>query len=47
MSTGEGGKSADEIVRELAENILQKLNVYKLDIDNASPTMFQVDSKGR
>jgi len=47
MSTGEGGKSADEIVLELAENILQKLKVYNLDIDKASPAMFQVDSKGR
>ena len=47
MSTGEGGKSADEIVLELAENILEKLNVYKLDIENASPNIFQVDGKGR
>lgn len=36
-----GGKTNDEIVFELAENILQKLP-EKLDLDKALPSLFEV-----
>ena len=47
MSSGEGGKTSDEIVDELASSILEKMEIFKLDIDNAEPSMFKLDSKGR
>ncbi|PVD36438.1 hypothetical protein C0Q70_03422 [Pomacea canaliculata] len=46
QSGGGTGKSNDEIVFELAENILGKL-VNKIDIEEASKDMFEPDSKGR
>ena len=47
MSSGEGGKTSDEIVDELAASILEKMEIFKLDIDNAEQSMFKLDSKGR
>ena len=47
MSSGEGGKTSDEIVDELAASILEKMEIFKLDIDNAEPSMFKLDAKGR
>jgi hypothetical protein len=41
MAGSSGGKTGDEIVDELAQNILGKLP-EKLDIDRALPEMFQV-----
>lgn len=43
-STG-GGKTNDEIVAELAENILGKLP-EKLDPDNGLPVLFEPNEKG-
>ena len=36
-----GGKTSDEIVYELAENILNRIP-EKLDLEKASPELFQV-----
>ena len=47
MSSGKGGKTSDEMVQELAESILQKLDVFKLDLEQAEKSMFKLDSKGR
>ena len=41
MAGSSGGKTSDEIVYELAENILGKIP-DKLDIDKALPEMFEV-----
>ena len=41
MASSSGGKTNDEIVDELAENILGKIP-DKLDIDKALPEMFEV-----
>ena len=41
MAGSSGGKTSDEIVHELAENILGKIP-DKLDIDKALPEMFEV-----
>ncbi|XP_046331899.2 dynein axonemal heavy chain 6-like [Haliotis rufescens] len=46
MSSGGTGKSNDDIVYELAENILGKL-MDKLDIEKANQEMFEPDDKGR
>ncbi|XP_060075174.1 dynein axonemal heavy chain 6-like [Ylistrum balloti] len=46
LSSGGTGKSNDEIVYELAENILEKM-MDKLDIDEANQEMFALDAKGR
>lgn len=43
---GGSGKSSDDIVKELAESILEKL-LFKLDMDDAESSMFKLDSKGR
>lgn len=47
MTSSDGGKTADEIVEELAESILTKLSCFKLDMDKADAKIFQVDDKGR
>ena len=47
ISSGGGGKTSDEIVDELADAILQKVNVYHLDIDKADASTFKLDDKGR
>ncbi|CAK8691447.1 unnamed protein product [Clavelina lepadiformis] len=47
MSSGEGGKTSDEIVHELAESILEKISMFILDMDKAEQSMFKLDSKGR
>lgn len=41
MASTSGGKTSDEIVYELAENILGKIP-DKLDIDKGLPVMFEV-----
>lgn len=41
MASISGGKTSDEIVDELAQNILGKIP-DKLDIDTALPEMFEV-----
>ena len=41
MAGSSGGKTSDEIVYELAENILGKIP-DKLDLDKALPEMFEV-----
>lgn len=41
MATSSGGKTSDEIVNELAENITSKIP-DKLDIDTALPELFEV-----
>ena len=41
LAGSEGGKTSDEIVYELAENILNRLP-EKLDLEKASPEIFQV-----
>ena len=41
MASSSGGKTSDEIVNELADNILGKIP-DKLDIDTALPEMFEV-----
>lgn len=46
MASSSGGKTNDEIVDELAENILGKIP-DKLDIDKALPEMFEVDIVSR
>ncbi|GFR70594.1 dynein heavy chain 6, axonemal-like [Elysia marginata] len=46
LATGGAGKSNDEIVDELAQNIMGKL-MDKLDIELAAAEMFQPDEKGR
>ncbi|XP_075260085.1 dynein axonemal heavy chain 6-like isoform X4 [Convolutriloba macropyga] len=46
MSGGGGGKSNDEIVYELADNILGKLTSV-LDLEQARADMFEPDAKGR
>jgi dynein heavy chain len=46
VSTSSSGKSNDEIVFELADNILGKVP-EKLDIEKAPIALFQPDSKGR
>ncbi|BFZ25685.1 hypothetical protein BsWGS_28724 [Bradybaena similaris] len=46
LSSGGAGKSNDDIVDELAQNIKGKL-MNKLDIEQASVEMFQIDDKGR
>ncbi|CAL1541921.1 unnamed protein product [Lymnaea stagnalis] len=46
LSSGGSGKSNDEIADELAQNIKGKL-MDKLDIEQASAEMFQLDEKGR
>ncbi|XP_039271711.2 dynein axonemal heavy chain 6-like [Styela clava] len=46
MSGGGSGKSSDDIVKELAESIMEKLN-FVLDMDKAEASMFKLDSKGR
>ncbi|XP_059155726.1 dynein axonemal heavy chain 6-like isoform X2 [Physella acuta] len=46
LSSGGTGKSNDEIADELAENIKGKL-MDKLDIEQATAEMFQLDEKGR
>ena len=43
MASSSGGKTSDEIVDELAQNILSKIP-DKLDIDTALPEMFEVTS---
>lgn len=43
MASSSGGKTNDEIVDELAENIMGKIP-DKLDIDKALPEMFEVDA---
>lgn len=45
-SSGGSGKSSDDIVKELAENIMEKLQ-FKLDMDDAESSMFKLDAKGR
>jgi len=47
LSSGGGGKTNDEIVQDLAENILEKLIIFKLDMDSAEQSMFKLDAKGR
>ncbi|XP_071942686.1 dynein axonemal heavy chain 6-like [Antedon mediterranea] len=46
LASGGSGKTNDDIVYELAENILGKLP-EKLDIEIANQEMFKTDSKGR
>jgi dynein heavy chain len=46
VSSGGSGKSNDEIVFDLADNILSKLP-DKLDIEKAPNSIFQPDSQGR
>lgn len=41
-----GGKTSDEMVFELADNILEKLP-DELSLENAKPEYFVTDSKGR
>ena len=41
MATSSGGKTSDEIVNELAENVMSKIP-DKLDIDTALPELFEV-----
>ena len=43
LAGSEGGKTSDEIVYELAENILNRLP-EKLDLEKASPELFQVST---
>nr|CAB3238690.1 dynein heavy chain 6, axonemal-like [Phallusia mammillata] len=47
LESGGGGKTSDEIVQELAQSILEKLQIFKLDMDSADQSMFRLDSKGR
>ena len=43
LAGSEGGKTSDEIVYELAENILNRVP-EKLDLEKASPELFQVST---
>lgn len=47
MSSGGEGKTPDDVVREMTESILAKLEVFTLDVNEAQPSMFKNDSKGR
>jgi len=46
LASSGGGKTSDEIVYELAENILNRIP-EKLDLEKASPELFEPDTKGQ